>query len=159
MSREVKRFVKPLKLYFAGYQLKFSLINQSLLSPKKPRKLMDFAREESSWPRVKNAEQLPTLKSFYPVSQLPKKTSRQYSKIRKCKANLFCSPLFLLFVNLKSCVRSQDFEQSKNLLQAIVEQAWYLSPHSEKLKNLGASLPTFFPRLLNLMIRYVTSIK
>lgn len=101
MSREVKRFVKPLKLYFAGYQLKFSLINQSLLSPKKTRKLMDFAREGSSWPRVKNAEQLPTPKSFYPVSQLPKKTSRQYSKIRKCKANLFCSPLFLLFVNLK----------------------------------------------------------
>ena len=45
---------------------------------------------------------------------------------------------------------TQDVEQLKNLLQAIVELIWYLSLHSEKLKNCGASLPTFF----NLLIKF-----
>ena len=52
---------------------------------------------------------------------------------------------FVIFQSQISGVRSQNVEQLKNLLQAIVELVWYLSPHSQKLKNSGVYLLAFFP--------------
>ena len=94
--------------------------------PKEPRILMDFAREESSWPRSKNGEQIPTLKSYIQKFLCDQSTTMEYleaiienTKIQS-KSILFDSLLIICQSKITGA-RSQDVEQLKNLLQAIVE--------------------------------------
>ena len=104
---------------------------------------------------AKNKEQLPAIKSYVQKFLSNQSTATEYLQaiLENTKIqgkSVLLNALLIICLSKIRGVHSQNIEQLKNLLQAIAELVWCLSPHSKKFKNCGASLPIFF----SLLIKY-----
>ena len=83
------------------------------------------------WLRAKHAVQLPILKSY--VQKFLSNQSNAIEYLQVILENMKIQGESLVRHFTYHLSKISGVEQLKNLLQAIDELVWYLSPHSEKL--------------------------
>ena len=114
---------------------------------------MSKAREETFWPRFKNADQVASLQVYFRqfnsnqiegkdfIDSLIKHTKIQ-SKVLLFDAMLIC------FKTVCPGVRSQNMDSMNLLCLALRDLIWYVSPNCDKFRYQGAGLPNFLKPLL-----------
>ena len=119
---------------------------------KRLRTLMDIARVESSWPSYKNTDQVTYLSKYMehfakePAQAIADLDSYAKNSNLQTKVLLF-GAILILFKQHCCGVFQENVVNFSNLCQAVRDLLWYVSPHADKFKIRGASLPIFFASL------------
>ena len=127
--------------------------DETQLPPAKRLKtLMDIARVESSWPSYKNTDQVTYLSKY--MEHFAKEPAQAIADLDSCAKDSKLQTKVLLFYAIlilfkQHCcgVFQENVVNFSNLCQAVRDLLWYVSPHADKFKIRGASLPIFFASL------------
>ena len=107
---------------------------------------MDFLRDENSWPSFKHVDQEPLLKEYIGK---PKDKKKEYLESILSNSPITAKVLMydaLLILCKKDCkgILHQNIQLFSDLISAVLDLFWYISPHHVKFPLHAATLPTFF---------------